>query len=595
MMESTLPKWQAELAGTPAWLLQTFIGVLVVVVLSAWLLKKTRFGTEFWHVLRPCLDKKSNFKVLLVLAVMLVLLITEIRLFVLNTFTSNGIYTAMQDLDVAAFWTVAFINAGILLLRTVNVVLNDFFDQALAIKWSERLNALLVSRWLADKNYHRLQMLRSAPDNIEQRIQQDAQDFIASTFEFIRGMLNSVLSTVEFTLVLWGLAGALHLFGFTIPKGLVYFIFIFVIVATAIAMWIGNPLIKYNYQNEQLNGDYRYSLIRIRDNSESIAFYHGEWREQKSLSMRFGAIIRNRWLIVRQSLMLTGFNDIVTQSIKLLPILLQAPRLFAGQIKIGDIQQTVLVFVRLQNALSFFRNFYKQFTVYRARLERLYGFMQSMDDDSCTQLPQQETVSDGLRLQNATLYRADGEKLIENISLVVSSGQSLLIQGPSGCGKTSLLRMMAGLWPFGSSGSIRSPRHEDTMFVPQRAYVPQGSLREAVCYPNIDPHHPELAQALTLCRLEKLIDKLDEVGNWQQTLSPGELQRVAFARILLGKPKLILLDEATSALDEPTEAALYRLLRRQLPHSIIVSIGHRGTLAEFHDKSMYIARAGCAA
>ena len=334
-------------------------------------------------------------------------------------------------------------------------------------------------------------------------------------------------------------------------------------------------------------------LIRIRDNSESIAFYHGEWREQKSLSMRFGAIIRNRWLIVRQSLMLTGFNDIVTQSIKLLPILLQAPRLFAGQIKIGDIQQTVLVFVRLQNALSFFRNFYKQFTVYRARLERLYGFMQSMDDDSCTQLPQQETVSDGLRLQNATLYRADGEKLIENISLVVSSGQSLLIQGPSGCGKTSLLRMMAGLWPFGSSGSIRSPRHEDTMFVPQRAYVPQGSLREAVCYPDISSRHPDLIGTLLDCRLGHLVDKLDEHDDWQQRLSPGELQRIAFVRILLTQAQVVLLDEATSALDEPTEAALYQLIKTRLPQSIIVSIGHRNTLAAFHNRSLQVGPAAC--
>ena len=593
MMESTLPKWQAELAGTPAWLLQTFIGVLVVVVLSAWLLKKTRFGTEFWHVLRPCLDKKSNFKVLLVLAVMLVLLITEIRLFVLNTFTSNGIYTAMQDLDVAAFWTVAFINAGILLLRTVNVVLNDFFDQSLAIKWSERLNALLVSRWLADKNYHRLQMLRIAPDNIEQRIQQDAQDFIATTVEFVRGMINSVVSAIEFSIVLWGLSGVLALFGFEIPRGMVFFVFIFVILATFVAMWIGKPLIKLNFNNERLNGNYRYSLIRVRDHAESIAFYDGEKVERQNLRTHFRRIIDNRWRIVYRSLGLNGFNSGITQGVQLLPLMLQAPRFFAGQVTIGDMHQTVQAFNRLQRALSFFRNFYEQFTAYQARLERLSGFMENLTEYPAFKQPQVSEVSDGLILNDVALYRNNGEVLLEHININAQRGDVLLIQGPSGCGKTSLLRALAGLWPFGSSGRIQRPAHEHILFVPQRPYVPQGSLREAVCYPDISSRHPDLIGTLLDCRLGHLVDKLDEHDDWQQRLSPGELQRIAFVRILLTRPQIVLLDEATSALDEPTEAALYQLIKTRLPQSIIVSIGHRNTLAAFHNRSLQVGPAAC--
>lgn len=588
-----MEKWQIELNDTPVWLLQSFTGVLAALAVIVFLAGKTRFGKQFWHILRPCLDKKSAVKVLAAVTLMLLLLLTEIRLNVLNTFFYNGLYSALQDAKAQAFWFFALVNAGVVLLRTLNGIVNDFFDQALAIKWSEKLNAVLVGRWLAGKNYYRLQMQRRSPDNIDQRIQQDAQEFIASTIEFIRGMLNSVLSAIEFTVVLWGLSGILNLFGIEIPRGIVFFVFIFVLLSTVAAMWIGRPLIRYNYENEKLNGDYRYSLIRVRDHAESVAFYNGEWREQQQLAGRFAAIIRNRWKIARQSVTLNGFNDLLTQGVQLLPLMLQAPRFFAGQIKIGDMHQTVQAFNRLQRALSFFRNFYEKFTAYRARLERLSGFLASTNQAKQTKSPQVEEVSDGLTLENLALYRHNGGVLLDNLSADIARGDALLIQGPSGCGKTSLLRTLAGLWPFGSSGHIRRPSRSNILFVPQRPYMPQGSLRQAVCYPDTDPDHPELEAALEACRLGYLKNKLDEEGDWQNRLSPGELQRVAFVRILLIRPQVVLLDEATSALDEPTEAALYTLIRERLPDSMIVSIGHRGTLAAFHNRRMFVGEAEC--
>ena len=436
-------------------------------------------------------------------------------------------------------------------------------------------------------------MRRHTPDNIDQRIQQDAQDFIASTIEFVRGMVNSVVTSLEFAVVLWGLAGILTVFGFDIPHGIVWFVYMFVILATFIAMWIGNPLIRYNYENEKLNGDYRYSLIRVRDHAESVAFYSGEQHEHDQLSDRFKAIIRNRWRIARQSVCLSGFNDMFTNGIKLFPIILQAPRLFAGQIKIGDIQQTVQAFARLQNALSFFRMFYNKFTAYRARLERLYGFLLSTEEQHSAQQPDITEVSDDLSLENVALFRHNGEVLLSGINVNLKSGDSLLIRGPSGCGKTSLLRALAGLWPFGSSGKVSRPPHQDILFLPQRPYTAQGSLRDAICYPNIDKQHPELAEAMNTCRLDYLIDKLDKTDDWQHKLSPGELQRVAFVRALLSQPKVILLDEATAALDEPTEALLYRALKQKLPQSIIISIGHRSTLNEFHDFRLDVGNVTC--
>ena len=578
-----MQKWQVELYATPLWLLQTLLGVVVASVIIVLLVGKTRFGKQFWYILRPCLSKKSSVQIGLAVLFMVLLLLTEVRLNVLSTFMSNGLYSSMQDLNIQAFWLFAAMNAGVVLMRTFNGVVNDFLDQSLAIKWSEKLNQVLVSQWISDKNYYRLQMQRYAPDNIDQRIQQDAQDFITSTIEFIRGMLNSVISSIEFAIVLWGLAGILTLFGVDIPRGIVFFVFIFVILATAIAMWIGNPLIRYHYDNEKLNGDYRYSLIRVRDHAESVAFYNGEWHEEQQLSNRFAAIIRNRWRIARQSVALNGFNDMFSQGVQLLPIILQAPRLFAGQIKIGDIQQTVQAFARLQRALSFFRNFYEQFTAYRARLERLSGFLASTQQTQTAHQPHVEHITHGLSLQDVALYRHNGDILLDKVHIQLNQGDALLIQGPSGCGKTSLLRALAGLWPFGSSGNIRCPAATDILFVPQRPYTPQGSLRQAICYPNINPHHPQLHHTLQECRLTHLIDLLDSEDNWQRRLSPGELQRVAFVRILLTQPKVVLLDEATAALDEPTEAALYTLIRQRLPHSIIVSIGHRNTLSAFHN------------
>ncbi|MDK4696452.1 ABC transporter ATP-binding protein/permease [Kingella negevensis] len=587
-----MQKWQTTLYATPVWLLQTLGGILIVVAIILALVSRTQFARQFRHVITPCLDKKSSLKIIAFIIAMLILLLTEVRLNVLSTFMSSGLYTSMQDMNVTAFWQFAAMNTAVVLLRTFNGAVNDFFDQALAIKWSERLNRVLITKWLAHKNYYHLQMRRYTPDNIDQRIQQDAQTFIDNTIEFVRGMLNSVISSLEFGIVLWGLAGVLNVFGISIPHGLVFAVFTFVILATFAAMWIGNPLIQYNYENERLNGDYRYSLIRVRDHAESVAFYHGETVEQQRLSQCFADIIRNRWRIARQSVGLSGFNDMFSQGIQLLPIILQAPRLFAGQIKIGDIQQTVQAFARLQKALSFFRLFYEQFTAYRARLERLSGFLASIETDPHPTQPERQIVSGSLKLSQVALLRPNGEILIDNINLNVKNGESLLIKGVSGCGKTSLLRLLANLWTHGGSGCICAPDLRETMFVPQRAYVPQGSLKEAICYPDLSPDEDTLRRALNDCSLAHLVEHLHKVKDWQHILSPGELQRIAFVRVLLAQPKLILLDESTAALDEPTETALYQLIRKTLPESMIVSVGHRSTLEALHSKSVNIV-GGC--
>ncbi|WP_314252816.1 ABC transporter ATP-binding protein/permease [Eikenella halliae] len=577
-------QWKIELLDSPLWLVQSFFGVLLFCLVAAFLLRRTAFGQRFERILRPCLARSNRIRVYLLLAALLLMVLLEVRISVLNSFFYKGLYDSLQDRAAAAFWFFAGINSALVVCKIIHALADELLEQVFMIRWLEKLNAALTQSWLAHKNYYRLHMRRHAPDNIDQRIQQDAQDFIASTAELVRGLINAIVSTIEFTIILWNLSGVLSVLGLEIPRGMVMFIYLFILFATATSVWIGLPLVKLNFQNEHFNGNYRYALVRVRDHAESIAFYNGEAAEGRNLRRHFAHIIRNRWQIVFRSLGLNGFNTGITQISNLLPLMLQAPRFFAGQVKIGDMHQTVQAFNRLQRALSFFRNSYKDFTAYQARLERLDGFFQSMQNHLPYRQPQHEAENCILQADKLTLHRNNGNILLSDVSFRAQSGDSLLIRGPSGCGKTSLLRALAGLWPFGSSGHIIGPAREHILFVPQRPYTPQGSLRRAICYPNIRPDEHQLTAALEACRLGYLKELLDTEDDWQHKLSPGELQRIAFVRILITRPRLVLLDEATAALDEETEAALYRLIRQELPDSIIVSIGHRSTLNAFHNQ-----------
>ena len=577
-------QWKIELLGSPLWLVQSFFGVLLFCLVAAFLLRRTAFGQRFERILRPCLAGSNRIRVCLLLAALLLMVLLEVRISVLNSFFYKGLYDSLQDRAAAAFWFFAGINSALVVCKIIHALADELLEQVFMIRWLEKLNAALTQSWLAHKNYYRLHMRRHAPDNIDQRIQQDAQDFIASTAELVRGLISAIVSTIEFTVILWNLSGVLSVLGLEIPRGMVMFIYLFILFATATSVWIGLPLVKLNFQNEHFNGNYRYALVRVRDHAESIAFYNGEAAEGRNLRRHFAHIIRNRWQIVFRSLGLNGFNTGITQISNLLPLMLQAPRFFAGQVKIGDMHQTVQAFNRLQRALSFFRNSYKDFTAYQARLERLDGFFQSMQNHLPYRQPQHEAENCILQADKLTLHRNNGNILLSDVSFRAQSGDSLLIRGPSGCGKTSLLRALAGLWPFGSSGHMAGPAREHILFVPQRPYTPQGSLRRAICYPNIRPDEHQLTAALEACRLGYLKEMLDTEDDWQHKLSPGELQRIAFVRILITRPRLVLLDEATAALDEETEAALYRLIRQELPDSIIVSIGHRSTLNAFHNQ-----------
>ncbi|OBX09107.1 ABC transporter ATP-binding protein [Gallibacterium salpingitidis] len=578
--------WQTELNTSAFWLLSSLFWVSLSLVITAKLLSYTHFGKQFWLITKPCITQSNRYKMLFLIIILISFILLEVRISVLNTFFYNGLYSSLQNRDAHAFWFFATINALLVGVNIIRSIINDLMRQVFEIRWLEQLNAVMLDRWLANKNYYRLKYERDLPDNIDQRIEQDAREFITTTVDMIRGVINSVISIIEFTLILWGLSGLLSLFGLEIPKGVVFFIYIFIITATALSVWIGHPLIKLNFNKEKLNGNYRYSLIRVRDNAESIAFYHGEQQEHTFLKQKFNAIIKNRWQIVLKMLGLDGFNTGISEVAKLLPLMLQAPRFFAGQLTLGDMHQTVQSFNRLMRALSFFRLFYEQFTQYQARLNRLAGFFSKLDYLDNQPLSQQINHTPQVKLSEFSIKDQRGNTLLSNINFQLNAGESLLIQGPSGSGKTSLLKAIAGIYAFETSGYLETPKH--FLFLPQRPYMPQGTLYQAICYPNIEATIEQVCRAMKVCKLEKYLSHLQQELDWQTILSPGELQRVAFIRILLTKPEAIFLDETTSALDEPTEQWLYQLIKTKLPNTIMISIGHRTTLQQFHQQVLQL-------
>lgn len=585
--------WQTELNNSFSWILTALFWLSCASIAVAFALKQTTFGKKFWLITTPCVAQSHRIKTLALILILFTLILVEVRISVLNTFFYNGLYSALQEKKFEAFWFFATINAMLVIFKIIHSIINYLMHQVFEIRWLEKLNAEMLSRWLANKNYYRVKYAKELPDNIDQRIEQDARDFITGTVELVRGVINSIVSTIEFTIILWGLSGILTLFGLDIPKGVVFFIYLFIISATALSIWIGYPLIKLNFNKERLNGDYRYSLIRVRDNAESIAFYDGERKERSNLSEKFDAIIQNRWAIVRRMLGLDGFNTGVTQIAMFLPLMLQSPRFFAGQVTLGDMHQTVQSFNRLMRALSFFRLFYEEFTLYQARLNRLYGFMSKLDELDNANVHQPMDCSNRVSLRHFGIKDQHDQVILDNINIELNTGDALLIQGPSGAGKTTLLKAIAGIYPFDTMGAAERPCGAETLFLPQRPYMPQGTLRQAICYPNIDIYHPELEQTMQDCCLSKYISALDVDNDWQVILSPGELQRVAFIRILLTKPDVVFLDETTSALDEPTENLLYRQIRTRLPEMIILSIGHRSTLQQFHNKQLNLFKTCC--
>jgi len=356
-------------------------------------------------------------------------------------------------------------------------------------------------------------------------------------------------------------------------------------VATVFAVWVGRPLVRLNFLSERFNASFRYALIRLREYGESIAFFGGEEVERKSLLARFAQLITNMWAIVFRSLKLQGFNLTVSQVAVVFPFVVQAPRLLSKEITLGDVMQTAQSFDQVQGALSFFRTSYDEFAGYRAVLDRLIGFLDAVDEAAALPATRIEPASRRLAIEALAVRTPAGDALVRNLDVKLSAGEALLIRGPSGIGKTTLLRAIAGLWPY-VDGTVRRPVDGAALFLPQKPYLPLGSLRSALHYPASADHDDRAEAALRDCQLGHLVPRLDEEADWTRILSLGEQQRLAIGRALLARPEIVFLDEASSAMDVGLEHAMYGLLRRALPEAILVSVGHRSSLLAFHSQAL---------
>lgn len=583
--------WKQALLESGIWLAQAYAVTLVAAVLAVWFLaRRTVWGRQFWALSSDYFSPRRSWRPLAGIALILLLTLAAVRLQILFSNWYNALYSSLQSLDSQAFWLAIWL---FVVLATVHVLrsLFDFYIQkAFVLHWREWLNDKLLQGWLHKQVYYRSQYLEHPVDNPDQRIQQDITLFAETSMTLFMGTVNALVSTVAFTLILWALSGPLEVFGVVMPRAMVFVVFLYVLVATVLAIIIGRPLIRLNFQNERYTADYRYALVRVREYGESIAFYAGEKVEHLLLNSRFALVIRNAWQIIFRTLKFLGFNFVVTQTAVVFPMLLQASRFFSQQITLGDLMQTMQAFDRLQENLSFFRNAYDAFASYRATLTRLNGF--TMAADEAEQLPRPDVVLEHrLALDNLTVRHPDGKDLARGLSFELAPAQALLIRGPSGAGKTTLLRAIAGLWPY-CEGRIIRPAH--VLFLSQKPYLPLGSLRAALHYPHepITTHataeHDTAAQVLRDVHLAHLIPRLDEDADWSRILSLGEQQRLAFGRLLLARPDAAFLDEASSALDEGLQDAMYRLLRQRLPQAWLISVGHRNTLLTHHTQQLLL-------
>jgi len=578
--------WHQQLGSSLLWLLYCFAiaGAASAAIVYA-LARGTRWGRQFWRLAWPYLTPRRSWRPLLSLGLQLLLALAGVRMTVLFSYWYQGFYNALQALNARAFWIMLGIFGVLAAVHVSRALLDYYVGQAFEIDWRVWLNAHLTQDWLDGNAYYRSQFLDAPVDNPDQRIELDIASFVTGSRTLALGAIGAVVSLAAFTQILWNLSGPLQLGSIELPRAMVLLVYLYVIVATLLAFKVGRPLIRLNFLAEQLTANFRYALVRLRENAENIAFYQGANVERRTLATRFAAYIGNLWALIRRTLKFDGLNLAVSQVAVVFPFMLQAPRFFSGAIKLGDVMQTSQAFGQVQDALSFFRTSYDSFAQYRATLTRLDGFQDA--NRQARALPQVNLRAQprGLRIDALGVRRPDGGPLLQGLQLQLAPGQALLIKGPSGSGKTTLLRALAGLWPY-AQGQVHRPAGAQALFLSQRPYLPLGDLRAALAYPAAagPADDARLADALQRTQLAHLADALDRAGDWSRVLSLGEQQRLAFARALFNQPAILFLDEATSATDEGLEHALYALLRTALPDCMLVSVGHRGTLDAFHDQ-----------
>ncbi|PAW50986.1 ABC transporter ATP-binding protein [Pseudomonas moraviensis] len=547
-----------------------------------------QFFRKVWAMTTPYWRSEEKGKAWTLLIAVIALSLFSVAISVWINSWYKDFYNALQKKDEAAFWQLILYFCGIATVAILGAVYRLYLTQMLTIRWRAWLTENHFKRWLSNKNYYQLEQ-GGYTDNPDQRISEDLNTFTANTLSLGLGLVRTVVSLVSFSIILWGVSGSIEVFGIEIPGYMFWCALIYAAVGSWLTHLIGKRLIGLNNQQQRFEADLRFSMVRVRENAESIALYNGEPNENRRLSSRFGLVWHNFWDIMRVSKRLTFFTSGYGQIAIIFPFIVAAPRYLSGKIELGELMQINSAFGNVQENFSWFISAYSELAAWRATCDRLLSFRQAMTDNE-DRTPAIDVQNQGsqLHVHNLGLDLADGRHLLTNADMTVEPGERVMLSGRSGSGKSTLLRAMGHLWPAGH-GAIRLPAAR-YLFLPQKPYLPIGTLREALSYPQPgDTYAPErYAQVLETCRLPHLVARLDEANHWQRMLSPGEQQRLAFARAMLYAPQWLYMDEATSAMDEEDEATLYQALIDQLPGLSIVSVGHRSSLKRFHPRHVRI-------
>jgi vitamin B12/bleomycin/antimicrobial peptide transport system ATP-binding/permease protein len=558
------------------------------------------FLGDAWALTRPYWTSAERGRALLLLGTVIVLNLSLVAMTVVLTYWQRAFYNALEQKDAATFWSLLLLGGeaegiwfpGFCLVAAAYILIavyQLYLRQALEIRWRRWLTQDYLDRWLSDRAYYRIALTDPATDNPDQRIADDIRLFVDDTLSLSLGLMTSVVTLSSFVFVLWSLSGPLEVLGISIPGYMVWVAILYSLLGSWIAHLIGRPLIRLNFLQQRVEADFRYALVRMRDNVEGVALHGGEADEKRGLTARFKALMENWWGIMVATKRLTFFTAGFTQVASIFPIIVAAPAYFAGRTPLGGLMQTASAFGQVQGALSWFVDNYARLTEWRATVERLTGFTRAIAaaraaDDGVRAAPGADPA---LTMDGVSLSLRDGRVLMTDAAMRLEKGEAVLLTGASGSGKSTLFRAIAGIWPFGR-GAVSIPAGSRLLFLPQRPYLPLGTLRRVVCYPLDATQVPEAEIRATLAAagLPQLADRLDEEDAWDRRLSGGEQQRLAFARALLVRPDFLFLDEATASLDPPAEAALYGMLRERLPGTAILSIAHRDAVARFHDRGL---------
>lgn len=557
---------------------------------------------KIWALTTPYFSSEEKWKARALLTAIVALNLASVYMLVLMNDWNRLFYDALQQKDQAVFWAqlgrFTYLAFGLIVIG----VYKFYITQLLQVRWRAWMTTHYLGRWLSGHAFYRVELARfsgsaGAPDNPDQRIQEDLNLFTTYSVSLTMGVLNALVTLVSFVGILWSLSGGL-LFSFggsnyELHGYMVWAAVGYCIAGSVLTHYIGRPQIGLNFQQQRYEADFRHHLVRVREYSEAIALDKGEQVERGHLDMRFGAVLSNYLQLIRAQKNLTWFSLFFSQAALIFPMIVAAPRFFSGAIQLGQLMQIASAFGEVQSSLSWFVDNYDRLAVWRATADRLTSFEESVLAQTQAQRPEVEGNASGLAAHDLTLQLPTGATLLAGLSMRVAPGDSVLIKGPSGSGKSTLFRAFAGIWPF-AQGKVALPA--DTMAIPQNPYFPDGPLRDALAYPEPAARYSDeaLRQALEEALLPQLATRLDDQDAWSQKLSGGERQRLALARVFLKQPAWVLADEATSALDEPAERTLYQRLAAMVKRKggAMVSIAHRPALDEFHARRWELEAAG---